>query len=58
MTARLEGVLAPALTPFNAGLEPDVGRFIAHCRWLVDNTPGWPSSAPIPKRRRCPSPNA
>jgi len=37
MTARLKGVLAPVLTPFNAGLEPDVGRFIAHCRWLVEN---------------------
>ena len=37
MTARIKGVLAPVLTPFNARLEPDVGRFIAHCRWLVQN---------------------
>ena len=37
MTARLKGVLAPVLTPFNARLEPDVARFIAHCRWLVEN---------------------
>ena len=37
MTARLRGVLAPVLTPFNQRLEPEVGRFIAHCRWLVDN---------------------
>ena len=40
MTARLRGVLAPALTPFNQRLEPDVGRFVAHCRWLVDNHAG------------------
>jgi len=37
MTTRLRGVLAPVLTPFNDKLEPDVKRFIAHCRWLVDN---------------------
>jgi 4-hydroxy-tetrahydrodipicolinate synthase len=37
MTTRLRGVLAPVLTPFNDKLEPDVARFIAHCRWLVDN---------------------
>ena len=37
MTERIKGVLAPVLTPFNASLEPDAGRFIAHCRWLVDN---------------------
>ena len=36
MTTRLRGVLAPVLTPFDAKLEPDVGRFIAHCRWLVE----------------------
>ena len=40
MTARLRGVLAPVLTPFTRRLEPDVGRFIAHCRWLVDNHAG------------------
>jgi 4-hydroxy-tetrahydrodipicolinate synthase len=40
MTARLRGVLAPALTPFKPDLTPDVGRFIAHCRWLVDNHAG------------------
>ena len=40
MNARLRGVLAPALTPFNARLEPDPARFIAHCRWLVDNHAG------------------
>jgi 4-hydroxy-tetrahydrodipicolinate synthase len=31
----LSGVLAPALTPFDAALEPDVPRFIAHCQWLL-----------------------
>jgi 4-hydroxy-tetrahydrodipicolinate synthase len=36
MTPRLRGALAPVLTPFHANLEPDVARFIAHCRWLVD----------------------
>ncbi|MEO5883236.1 MAG: dihydrodipicolinate synthase family protein [Caldimonas sp.] len=36
MTTRLRGVLAPVLTPFDAKLAPDVGRFIGHCRWLVD----------------------
>jgi 4-hydroxy-tetrahydrodipicolinate synthase len=40
MAPRLRGVLAPALTPFNARLEPDPVRFIAHCRWLVDNHAG------------------
>ena len=40
MTARLRGVLAPVLTPFNQRLEPDVELFIAHCRWLVDNNAG------------------
>lgn len=37
MTTRIRGVLAPVLTPFNQRLEPDVTRFIAHCRWLIDN---------------------
>ncbi|WP_309963877.1 dihydrodipicolinate synthase family protein [Variovorax guangxiensis] len=40
MTTRLRGVLAPVLTPFDHRLEPDIGRFIAHCRWLVDNHAG------------------
>jgi 4-hydroxy-tetrahydrodipicolinate synthase len=40
MATRLRGVLAPALTPFTADLQPDAGRFIAHCRWLVDNHAG------------------
>lgn len=37
---RIRGVLAPVLTPFNEQLEVDAHRFIAHCRWLVDNNAG------------------
>ncbi|OIQ75810.1 4-hydroxy-tetrahydrodipicolinate synthase [mine drainage metagenome] len=37
MTSRIRGVLAPVLTPFNEQLKPDAGRFLAHCRWLIDN---------------------
>ena len=35
MTTRIRGVLAPVLTPFDQHLEPDVGRFVAHCQWLI-----------------------
>lgn len=35
MSARIRGALAPVLTPFTENLEPDVARFIAHCRWLI-----------------------
>ena len=37
---RIAGVLAPVVTPFRANLEPDAGRFIAHCQWLVANGAG------------------
>lgn len=40
MTHRIRGVLAPVLTPFNANFQPDVSRFIAHCRWLIDQQVG------------------
>jgi 4-hydroxy-tetrahydrodipicolinate synthase len=40
MVLRLRGVFAPVLTPFNRRLEPDVDRFISHCRWIVDNRAG------------------
>jgi 4-hydroxy-tetrahydrodipicolinate synthase len=40
MTAPLRGIYAPVLTPFDAQLAPDVARFIAHCRWLVQNRVG------------------
>jgi len=40
MTTRIRGVLAPVLTPFGADLKPDVGRFIEHSKWLVENNAG------------------
>ncbi|HTZ35860.1 MAG TPA: dihydrodipicolinate synthase family protein [Stellaceae bacterium] len=30
------GVLVPVLTPFTASGEPDAARFVAFCRWLLD----------------------
>lgn len=30
------GVLAPVLTPFRDDLSPEAGRFLAHCRWLLE----------------------
>src|ERR1700730_1638015 len=30
------GVLVPVLTPFTPAGEPDAGRFVAFCRWLLD----------------------
>jgi 4-hydroxy-tetrahydrodipicolinate synthase len=38
--ARIHGVLSPVLTPFKPNLEPDVPRYIAHCKWLVANNVG------------------
>lgn len=32
---RIQGVLSPVLTPFNADYSPDADRFIRHCRWLL-----------------------
>ena len=32
----LKGVWCPALTPLDAKLEPDVGKFIDHCRWVLE----------------------
>lgn len=40
MNIRLRGVFAPVLTPFNQHLEPDTKRYIAHCRWLINNQVG------------------
>ena len=36
-TTRLTGVLAPVITPFTPDLAPDAGRFVRHCRWLLDH---------------------
>lgn len=32
----LKGVWCPALMPLDTRLNPDVGRFIDHCRWVLD----------------------
>lgn len=37
---RIKGVLAPVVTPFDADLSPDPGRFVRHCRWLLANDVG------------------
>ena len=34
------GVLVPVLTPFTRSGEPDSGRFVAFCRWLLDQGAG------------------
>ncbi len=34
------GVLVPVLTPFTPSGEPDPGRFVAFCRWLLDQGAG------------------
>ena len=34
---RIEGVLAPVITPFRADLAPDPDRLVRHCRWLMRN---------------------
>ena len=35
MAHSISGVWVPALTPFDKQLEPDAARFIAYCRWLL-----------------------
>src|SRR5438309_5200316 len=34
---RIEGVLAPVITPFRKDYAPDAERFVRHCRWLLKN---------------------
>lgn len=34
-TQRINGVLAPVVTPFKPDLSPDPERLLAHCRWLL-----------------------
>jgi 4-hydroxy-tetrahydrodipicolinate synthase len=36
MADKLSGVWCPALTPVDEELKPDVQRFVAHARWLLD----------------------
>lgn len=38
--ARIRGVLAPVVTPFDARLRPDTARLARHCRWLVEQDVG------------------
>jgi 4-hydroxy-tetrahydrodipicolinate synthase len=40
VTQRIRGLLTPVLTPFGADLEPDVGRLLEHCRWLLAQRSG------------------
>lgn len=35
-TRPFAGVLSPVLTPFKNDLSPDTERFVAHCRWLLE----------------------
>jgi 4-hydroxy-tetrahydrodipicolinate synthase len=35
-----KGVLVPVLTPFTPSGEPDAGRFVSFCRWLLDQGAG------------------
>ncbi len=35
-TPTLRGIFAPTLTPFQPDLSPDIPRWIAHCRWLLE----------------------
>lgn len=37
---RIKGVLAPVVTPFNADLSPDAGRFVAQCQWMLTQGSG------------------
>ena len=39
-TDRIQGVLAPVVTPFKADLSPDRQRFIAQCKWLLSQNCG------------------
>src|SRR5881392_4134792 len=32
---RIEGVLAPVITPFRKDYAPDAERLVRHCRWLL-----------------------
>ena len=36
MPKAFAGVLVPVLTPFTPAGEPDAGRFVSFCRWLLD----------------------
>jgi 4-hydroxy-tetrahydrodipicolinate synthase len=40
MSSRFKGVLTPVITPFTAALQPDSGRFVRHCEWMMSNDVG------------------
>ncbi len=37
---KLDGILAPVITPFDAEFKPDAARLIDHCQWLVEQDIG------------------
>src|SRR5437879_12236316 len=58
---RIEGVLAPVITPFRKDYAPDAERFVRHCRWLLKNgcsglavfgTNSEANSMSLPEKRR------
>src|SRR5256886_3511186 len=58
---RIEGVLAPVITPFRKDYAPDAERFVRHCRWLLKNgcsglavfgTNSEANSMSVPEKRR------
>jgi 4-hydroxy-tetrahydrodipicolinate synthase len=58
---RIEGVLAPVITPFKKDYSPDAERFVRHCRWLLKSgcaglavfgTNSEANSMSVPEKRR------
>jgi 4-hydroxy-tetrahydrodipicolinate synthase len=58
---RIEGVLAPVITPFKKDYAPDAERFVRHCRWLLKSgcaglavfgTNSEANSMSVPEKRR------
>jgi 4-hydroxy-tetrahydrodipicolinate synthase len=35
--AKIKGILAPVLTPLDQNAQPNIGRLVAHCKWLLEN---------------------
>jgi 4-hydroxy-tetrahydrodipicolinate synthase len=35
--AKIKGILAPVLTPFDQNAQPNVGRLVGHSKWLLEN---------------------
>src|SRR5215510_11507149 len=58
---RIEGVLAPVITPFKKDYSPDAERFVKHCKWLLKSgcaglavfgTNSEANSMSVPEKRR------